>query len=495
MQEINDLKNIVIQSLESKGILSQLRAQIRSSVFKIIEDQESKDAKNPAFFWENPLCQKIHDTEEGLLSIELMHEFFEFFRMDYTNNVFIHESNYKESFTRDMVKKKLHVSDNKNEQPLLLLIIKQLLGGMFTGSQVQEGGAETNDRLKITAANDQSANMGKSGLTNSGADDNKSSTDEAGDPQLQLQLKESLLREEAEKNQREQEIAHEREVQREMELQAQREAKSQEQREIKAQREAMAHAQAQAEFLEQQQLAAERERVQAEKAKKQQQHELEKQMKMEALQKKQQEELEAHEASMKSEREQSKPERDQTIPNDSGTQNLSQNKSERDPVSATGGDSSKVDLENFIEHGNLENQLYDSDLHNQNDDEIVNDSDMMQNDPSRRPEMPDKEGPNEDMEDGEEYGEDWDEEEIPNDIEEDLLGDGQDEYDPRQPMYEDDDNGQLVSSDEMYMSESLGVNFSVNSLALEEFDYVEDVEAPDEMDMDYEEGVDGEMEE
>ena len=36
----------------------------------------------------------------------------------------------------------------------------------------------------------------------------------------------------------------------------------------------------------------------------------------------------------------------------------------------------------------------------------------------------------------------------------------------------------------MYMSESLGVNFSVNSLALEEFDYVEEVEAPDDMDYD-----------
>ena len=40
MQEINDLKNIVIQSLESNGVLSQLRAQIRSSVFKVATDYE-----------------------------------------------------------------------------------------------------------------------------------------------------------------------------------------------------------------------------------------------------------------------------------------------------------------------------------------------------------------------------------------------------------------------------------------------------------------------
>jgi hypothetical protein len=46
MQEINDLKNIVIQSLESNGVLSQLRAQIRSSVFKVGLDLKS-DYRGP----------------------------------------------------------------------------------------------------------------------------------------------------------------------------------------------------------------------------------------------------------------------------------------------------------------------------------------------------------------------------------------------------------------------------------------------------------------
>lgn len=37
----------------------------------------------------------------------------------------------------------------------------------------------------------------------------------------------------------------------------------------------------------------------------------------------------------------------------------------------------------------------------------------------------------------------------------------------------------LISSDDMYMEESYGYNFSVDSLALEQFDYVEDVEPID----------------
>ena len=35
MQEINELKNLVIQSLEGNGVLGQIRAQIRASVFKV----------------------------------------------------------------------------------------------------------------------------------------------------------------------------------------------------------------------------------------------------------------------------------------------------------------------------------------------------------------------------------------------------------------------------------------------------------------------------
>ncbi len=37
MQELNELKNLVIQSLEAKGALSNIRAQIRASVFNAID--------------------------------------------------------------------------------------------------------------------------------------------------------------------------------------------------------------------------------------------------------------------------------------------------------------------------------------------------------------------------------------------------------------------------------------------------------------------------
>jgi hypothetical protein len=46
MEELNELKNLVIQTLEANGQLSNIRAQIRSSVFKIV-DEPNTDKKVP----------------------------------------------------------------------------------------------------------------------------------------------------------------------------------------------------------------------------------------------------------------------------------------------------------------------------------------------------------------------------------------------------------------------------------------------------------------
>lgn len=60
------MKNLVIQSLESNGALSNIRAQIRSSVFKVIDTQESNNPKKVSqFHWENLKVQKLVETSEG----------------------------------------------------------------------------------------------------------------------------------------------------------------------------------------------------------------------------------------------------------------------------------------------------------------------------------------------------------------------------------------------------------------------------------------------
>jgi len=137
MQEMNEMKNLVIQALEARGSLSQLRAQVRASVFAAIEDQASQSlGKKNAFHWENSLCQELHKTQTGMAAIELMHEFMEYFRMDYTLNVFSSESNYKKgACTRESLIKQLRI-ESQDKKPLLLLMLEQ-----FT-SQTSKSGQE-----------------------------------------------------------------------------------------------------------------------------------------------------------------------------------------------------------------------------------------------------------------------------------------------------------------------------------------------------------------
>lgn len=155
MQEINELKNLVVQSLESHGVLSQLRAQIRSSVFKvfkitsnclnftkIIDMQETQNNKKTnSFFWENPFCQKIYENDNGLLAVEIIAEFLQFYKMDYTLNVFPHESNLKDEVTREKIWKKLAKNEENEKEkgiPVLIHLINFFLSNLNLGSSSQE---------------------------------------------------------------------------------------------------------------------------------------------------------------------------------------------------------------------------------------------------------------------------------------------------------------------------------------------------------------------
>lgn len=68
MEELNELKNLVMQNLEKNGYLSNIRAQIRASVFKTIDSQESSKKVNIIEFRHHPStlrmlkykrCQKL----------------------------------------------------------------------------------------------------------------------------------------------------------------------------------------------------------------------------------------------------------------------------------------------------------------------------------------------------------------------------------------------------------------------------------------------------
>lgn len=123
MQELNELKNLVIQSLEANGALSNIRAQIRASVFKVVDQQDApaQQPKKPsAFSWENPKCAALLQNPHGTLILQLIKEFLQFYGMDYSNSVFSSEGNIREEVKRDKINGVLQIKELDAKKPLLL---------------------------------------------------------------------------------------------------------------------------------------------------------------------------------------------------------------------------------------------------------------------------------------------------------------------------------------------------------------------------------------
>lgn len=138
---MDELKNLVIQTLETNGILGQIRAKLRSSVFKVI-DNNDPSGKERALHWENPLAQKVLDTTESALAADLIREYMEFYRLDYSLSIFIPEANLKQDpVDRKNLVQRSDVDKPSDKEPLLVQLLKQRNSGgpsMNTNFKKQE---------------------------------------------------------------------------------------------------------------------------------------------------------------------------------------------------------------------------------------------------------------------------------------------------------------------------------------------------------------------
>jgi FGFR1 oncogene partner len=126
---MDELKNLVIQTLEVNGILGQIRAKLRSSVFKVIDNNDPQHNER-AMHWENPLAQKVLETTESALAADLIREYLEFYRLDYTLSILIPEANMKQDpLDKDELIRKSKVDKPSQSEPLLVQILKERLSG------------------------------------------------------------------------------------------------------------------------------------------------------------------------------------------------------------------------------------------------------------------------------------------------------------------------------------------------------------------------------
>ena len=88
---MEEMKSLIISALDTKGVLGQIRAHLRSAVFKAVDEQDQPLKTGCGFKWENPKLYKILDTRFGTLLAEILRDFMEYFRMDYSLSTFIPE--------------------------------------------------------------------------------------------------------------------------------------------------------------------------------------------------------------------------------------------------------------------------------------------------------------------------------------------------------------------------------------------------------------------
>ncbi|GBG33422.1 FGFR1 onco partner [Hondaea fermentalgiana] len=92
-KQLDQLKHIVSRTLEAKGVLGTIRAQLRAAVFTALDEQERANG----VYLENYRVQKIKSSPESKLLLALMHEFFEFYELDRTLSVFMPEATWTQA--------------------------------------------------------------------------------------------------------------------------------------------------------------------------------------------------------------------------------------------------------------------------------------------------------------------------------------------------------------------------------------------------------------
>jgi len=138
---MEEMKNLVIQTLETRGILGQIRAKLRSAVFKVVDDQDSKLNSQPSgcgLKWENPNLYKIKETSMGGLTAEMIREYMEYFRMDYSLSVFIPECSISpERLKKEEIHARLGLNLNgfNTDLPFLYFIINYFMESIQTNPE------------------------------------------------------------------------------------------------------------------------------------------------------------------------------------------------------------------------------------------------------------------------------------------------------------------------------------------------------------------------
>ncbi|XP_054798042.1 protein TONNEAU 1a-like [Prosopis cineraria] len=135
-REMMDLKTLVTRTLEKKGVLARIRAELRASVFEAIEEEdqviEKEEGLPPALLGScNDRAKQLHASPSGRLLTALVCEYLDWAQLNHTLKVYLPECN----LPKDSWKAELKEFSSKNgydlnrngDSPVLLDVLEGFL--------------------------------------------------------------------------------------------------------------------------------------------------------------------------------------------------------------------------------------------------------------------------------------------------------------------------------------------------------------------------------
>ncbi|KAJ4972195.1 hypothetical protein NE237_005294 [Protea cynaroides] len=133
-REMMDLKTLVTRTLEKKGVLAKIRAELRASVFGAIEEEdhviENEIGVPPALLGScNDIAKHLHASPSGRLLTALICEYLDWAQLGHTLKVYLPECNLQKDFWKAELKdfsSKNGYDLNRNAEsgPLLLNVLE-----------------------------------------------------------------------------------------------------------------------------------------------------------------------------------------------------------------------------------------------------------------------------------------------------------------------------------------------------------------------------------
>ena len=97
-------------------------------MFKCIDEQDNEETGRSQFHWENPHAQKVTKGNEKLVA-ELFREYLEFYKMDYTLNIFQPEANLTGSTDKADLAKRAGMGKATGQKPIIVQILEAFMSG------------------------------------------------------------------------------------------------------------------------------------------------------------------------------------------------------------------------------------------------------------------------------------------------------------------------------------------------------------------------------